>query len=47
MGFGWMLLGWLFMFPTIGNVDIMPDFIGFLIMLKGLSAHVSTVAVLT
>ena len=37
MGFGWMLLGWLFMFPTIGNVDIMPDFIGFLIMLKGLS----------
>lgn len=37
MGFGWMLLGWLFMFPSIGNVDIMPDFIGFLIMLKGLS----------
>lgn len=32
-----MLLGWFFMFPTFGNVDIMPDFIGFMIMLKGLS----------
>lgn len=37
MGFGWMFLGWLFMFPTIGNIDITPDFIGFLIMLAGLS----------
>ncbi len=32
-----MFLGWLFMFPTIGNIDITPDFIGFLIMLEGLS----------
>lgn len=37
MGFGWMLLGWLFMFPVIGTVDVMPDFIGFMIMLVGLS----------
>ena len=32
-----MLLGWLFMFPVIGTVDVMPDFIGFMIMLVGLS----------
>ncbi len=32
-----MFLGWLFMFPTIGNIDITPDFIGFLIMLEGFS----------
>ncbi len=38
MGLGWLLFAGIFLFnPTVGFVDILPDCIGFLMLLKGLS----------
>ena len=38
MNIGYLIAGWIFLFnPTVNMIDVLPDVIGYILILKGLS----------